>query len=71
MPDMLVYNIPIYYYVGLLPTIGMVKPTDKTNLVSLLSDVEAFNRKRIDVYTGQLYTNNEVYIYIYIYTDYS
>eukprot|EP00343_Euplotes_focardii_P001580 CAMPEP_0205802586 /NCGR_PEP_ID=MMETSP0205-20121125/4980_1 /ASSEMBLY_ACC=CAM_ASM_000278 /TAXON_ID=36767 /ORGANISM="Euplotes focardii, Strain TN1" /LENGTH=147 /DNA_ID=CAMNT_0053069293 /DNA_START=63 /DNA_END=503 /DNA_ORIENTATION=- len=40
---------------GLIPTGGLIKPTDKISLRSFYEDLEDFNKKTIDPITGKMF----------------
>lgn len=40
---------------GMLPYVGLIRPTDKLSLRSFYEDLEEFNKKSIDPFTGKLY----------------
>ena len=39
----------------LLPTVGVIKPTDKIALGSYIEDIEEMHKKTIDPITGRLF----------------
>lgn len=40
---------------GLLPTVGTIRPTDKIPLGSFIQDVEDLHRKTVDPVTGRMF----------------
>lgn len=44
----------------LLPTVGVIKPTDKIPLGSYLEDIEEMHKKTIDPVTGRLFLKYSV-----------
>ena len=42
-------------HLGLLPFVGLIKPTDKIPIGSFIEDVEEMHKKTIDPVTGRLY----------------
>lgn len=42
---------------GMIPYVGLVRPTDKLSLRSYYEDLEEFNKKSIDPLTGKMYYN--------------
>ena len=44
----------------LLPTVGLIKPTDKIPLGSYMEDVEEMHKKTIDPVTGRLFLKHSL-----------
>lgn len=44
----------------LIPSAGNIRPTDKLSLKSFYEDLEEYNRKSIDPFTGKLYMRGEI-----------
>ena len=42
-------------HLGLLPFVGLIKPTDKIPLGSFIDDVEEMHKKTVDPVTGRLF----------------
>jgi len=45
---------------GLLPYIGLMKPTDKIPLGGFIEDVEEMHRKTIDPVTGRMFLRHSL-----------
>lgn len=47
-------------HLGLLPFVGLLKPTDKIPIGSFIEDVEEMHKKTIDPITGRLYLRHSL-----------
>ena len=45
---------------GLLPYVGLIKPTDKIPLGSYIQDIEEMHRKTIDPVTGRMFLKHSL-----------
>lgn len=46
--------------VGLIPTVGLIQPTDKISIGSYIEDIEEMHKKTIDPITGRLFIKYSV-----------
>jgi hypothetical protein len=46
--------------VGLIPTVGLIQPTDKISIGSYIEDIEEMHKKTIDPITGRLFVKYSV-----------
>lgn len=47
-------------HLGILPWVGIVKPTDKVPIGSYIEDIEEMHRKTIDPVTGRLFLKHSL-----------
>lgn len=47
-------------HLGLLPFVGLLKPTDKIPIGSFIEDVEEMHKKTIDPVTGRLFLRHSL-----------
>jgi len=45
---------------GLLPTVGIVKPTDKISLGTFMEDIEEMHKKQVDPLTGRMFLKHSL-----------
>jgi hypothetical protein len=45
---------------GLLPSVGNIRPTDRIPLGSFIQDVEDFHRKTVDPVTGRMFLKHSL-----------
>jgi len=48
--------------IGLLPHVGLLKPTDKINISTHIHDVEELNKRIIDPVTGRMFVKDKVQV---------
>ncbi len=47
-------------HMGLLPTVGIVKPTDKISLGTFMEDIEEMHKKQVDPLTGRMFLKHSL-----------